>query len=296
MQTPFPPPIPSPSAPKKKWGLWLALGCGLPIGFIIVFIIAIAMMDTTPANKTKTTKTATATTSNLPRYAGKWQGTDGTSLWIRGDGKGDFNAGSTTVSGGGVTIDESAKTLSITSFFGIGKTWKIDQVPKSADSAQMTLDGIVYHRSGATDSTDSSEVGSTEAAALSAVPLSADCDKLARATLSEFDKCVAAHDFTHFYNSCSKAWQDQTTPAELKTAFQSFMSKGIRLDRTLRELKPVYDKPIVNETSFSPEGMLYLSGYYPTKPYRTYFKISYLKEGDTWRPASFHVKIGVPIK
>ncbi len=293
------PAYPPPPAPKKKWGKWLALGCGIPIGVIVVAILAIAMLDTTPASKSKTSKTpvAASTTTNLPSYAGKWRGTDGTTLWIRGDGKGDFNSGNTNVSGGGVTIDETAKTLAITSFFGIGKTWKVDKAPKSANSAQMTLDGIVYTREGASgDGSDSSGVGSTEATALSEPPSAAACDKLAHDALAEFDQGVATHDFTHFYQSTSKAWQDQTSPKDLKSAFQSFMDKGIRLDKPISELKPVYDKPVVQETSLSPDGMLQLSGYYPTKPYRIYFKISYLKENGVWKTASFHVKIGVPIQ
>ncbi|RYX86468.1 hypothetical protein EON83_02010 [bacterium] len=290
MQTPYPPPV----APKKKTAMWLALGCGLPFGLLVLFIIAVALMPSTSSTKVQTGKAAqgTAAPVNIARYAGKWKGTDGISLWIRGDGKGDFDAGSTNVSGGGVTIDEQAKTLSITSFFGIGKTWKIDKAPKSADSAEMTLDGIVYSREGAAgDSEEDTETGNSKAISLSPVPSAAECDSLARATLTDFDNALATRDFKPFYQASAKVWKAQTNPTELKTAFKTFIDKGIRIGRVIREATPTYQKPRVRQTNFSPDGMLELAGSYPTKPYKTSFEISYLKDNGVWRPASFNISI-----
>lgn len=293
MQNPFPSSVAPPAAPKRKTGKWLALGCGLPVGLLVVFFIAGALLSPdTPSSSSGAS--ASASKASLPRYAGKWQGADGTSLWIRADGKGDFDGGSTKVTGGGVTIDEKAKTLAITSFFGIGKTWKISQPPKSADSQQMTLDGMVFRRSGGFNTSSSGDQSTT--ASLADMPSPAACDKMARTTLTEFDRSLATRDFNRFYRYSAKAWQDQTSPAQLQSAFKGFTDKGLRLDRTLRELKPVYDKSRLRETSLSPSGMLELGGLYPSRSYRTYFQISYLKENETWRPASFHLKIGDPIR
>lgn len=311
MQAPYPPPVP---APKKTspW-LWVALGCGLPVGFIVLGIIGLAVLvggNSKTTSKGTTTTTGNGATVNIARYAGKWRGKDGTFIWIRGDGKGDFDAGSTHVTGGGVTVDETAKTLAVTSFFGIGKTWKLDKAPKTEDSATMTLDGIVYNREGAAgdsntsssetssgnDSTSGSSSESSSTGQLSAVPSPAECDKLAQATLTAFDEALGARDFTNFYNDSSSEWRKQTTPEEMKAAFKSFLDKNIRLNKTLQAVEPIYDKPRFEETNFSPEGMLVLRGYYPTKPYKVYFEISYLKDGAEWRPAKFNINIGNPIK
>ena len=138
--------IAPPTPPKKKPKL--LLGCGLSLVALVVLFVIAALLSPDAPTPTKTNKTnaPAAKSGDIARYAGKWQGADGTSLWIRGDGKGDYDGGNTKVSGGGVTIDETAKTLAITSFFGIGKTWKIESAPQNADSPQMKLDGVVYRR------------------------------------------------------------------------------------------------------------------------------------------------------
>lgn len=73
-------------------------------------------------------------------YVGPWQGADGSTITIRGDGSGDYKSGGTSVSGGSVTIDENAKTMKI-AFAGMGPSFTIDKAPSAG---QMTLSGVVY--------------------------------------------------------------------------------------------------------------------------------------------------------
>src|SRR5438105_2598281 len=101
-------------------------------------------------------------------YFGSWNGEDGSTIQIRGDGSGDYTSGGTHVTGGTVEINDADKTLSIT-FIGIGPSLKIDKPPAGN---QMTLGGVVYKKSGSSDtkspptstkSSDTSDVGTPSA-------------------------------------------------------------------------------------------------------------------------------------
>ena len=73
-------------------------------------------------------------------FQGNWVGSDGSTIYMHGDGKAGFKLGNKSVEGGGAEIDESAKTLTI-SLFGISHTWKIEQPPSGNT---MTLSGTRY--------------------------------------------------------------------------------------------------------------------------------------------------------
>lgn len=73
-------------------------------------------------------------------YQGNWTGSDGSTIYMHGDGSAGFKLGGKSVDGGGAEIDESAKTLTI-SLFGISNTWKIDQPPSGN---VMVLSGTRY--------------------------------------------------------------------------------------------------------------------------------------------------------
>ncbi len=75
-------------------------------------------------------------------FQGNWVGTDGSTIYMNGDGKAGFKLGGKTVDGGGAEIDKAANTLTI-SLFGISETWTIDEPPMDGE---MTLSGVVYRR------------------------------------------------------------------------------------------------------------------------------------------------------
>jgi hypothetical protein len=79
-------------------------------------------------------------------FTGDWQGADGTKISIRADGTGNFQSGSSNVTGGQTKINETSRTLEI-GLFGIKKTWRIDQPPRTVGGAmQMKLDGMLFRR------------------------------------------------------------------------------------------------------------------------------------------------------
>jgi hypothetical protein len=164
---------PTATVPRKKSPLKTAAivgGVGL-LGLIGLGALVGDDKDKKGTNSTPGTSVAYAS-PEFQKYLGKWTGSDGTTMWIRGDGKGDFNAGSVKVSGGGVTLDEKAQTLAITSFLNMGKTWKISE---PSDGSTMTLDNIVFRRtdggadSGAVASNDDDAPSSTSEAKTSEV-------------------------------------------------------------------------------------------------------------------------------
>ncbi len=77
------------------------------------------------------------------KYQGNWEGSDGSTIYMSGDGKAGFEVGNKSVDGGGAELDETAKTLTI-SLFGISHTWNIDKEPNN--SGEMTLSGVIYRR------------------------------------------------------------------------------------------------------------------------------------------------------
>jgi hypothetical protein len=324
MQTPeppsspnsIPPSIPQPfesqpasyasqAPPQKSKVLPILLGCGC--GFPILSLILLAVIGSIWGGKTgnvSNTSTNTATPASTPgapenasleKYLGKWQGSDGTSIWIRADGKGDYDGGNTKVSGGGVTVDENAKTLAITSFLGIGKTFKIDAPPQTKNGqAEMKLNGAVYRRiEGFTVVPDAESTPAAPSKDFDAtkVPSGEEQRRLAEETIDKFDDALDERDFTKFHKYCSRLWQKQVTPRDLKAAFHGFLDKKVRVAEALNH-DPVFSPaPKIDEN-----GRLVLQGFYPTEPYKIYFQFSYVAENNAWKLSAIHIKTGDPIQ
>lgn len=81
-----------------------------------------------------------------PEYVGTWIAADDSTLTIRADGGCDYKSGNgnTTVTGGNFELAEDGKSFK-TGFVGIGPSFKIDKAPSNGE---MTLDGIIFKRSG----------------------------------------------------------------------------------------------------------------------------------------------------
>ncbi len=229
-------------------------------------------------------------------YFGTWTGSDGSTLAIRGDGKGDYKSGGTTVDGGTVEIDDAKKELSI-AFFGIGPTLKIDS-PPSGD--QMTLGGIIYKKNGgSTTATDTkktvadkptkdapspkSENKSYEKADASRgeIPEGDELQEITQKTLVEFNDAVQADDFTDFFQTVSKLWQRQSSPAKLKSTFQPFIDKKVDIGEVRTMGAEFTSRPRVDDSKGFKE--LILEGQYETLPTPTKFELKYTPEGKNWK-------------
>ena len=105
-------------------------------------------------------------------------------------------------------------------------------------------------------------------------------------SLLDFNKSVQAADFTILYDSLSKIWQDQTTPAKLKSLFQSFIDKEVDIS-PIKKVEPVFNKP----AEIDSDEVLIVRGYYPTKPKRVIFQLKYYSENSDWKLVGIKIDI-----
>ena len=217
------------------------------------------------------------------QYVGSWTGSDGTTMTIRSDGSADYKSGSSSVSGGGVTIDEAAKTLKIT-FASLGPTFKIDKAP---DGNQMTLDGVVFKKGGSSDSKSDlkSDISTPE------IPNNDRLQTLVKTTFMDFSDAVQAGDFTDFHKTVAKVWQEDSSADEMKTAFKSFVDnkESYNFKKAVASLDATFSpSPAIEKVSDL--NALVLKGYYPTKGQRANFDLKYTKEDGNWKLIGVNIK------
>jgi hypothetical protein len=135
-----------------------------------------------------------------------------------------------------------------------------------------------------------------------APPAPAAAAVLASDALLAFNQAVHQKSFLDLFDLCALRWQDQLArpdqPAvmpgkrrepltaqerelgagRLQHAFEGFVEQQIDIGG-IAGIQPIFDRaPWVNT-----EGLLVLSGYYPTKPYRVVFSLRYCFELPEWR-------------
>ncbi len=118
------------------------------------------------------------------------------------------------------------------------------------------------------------------------VPPEMELRKLVKENLLHFNEAIASKSFDAFYDSVSLAWQTgkftqgegQLTKGQLQRAFQPFIDKQIDLSG-IQKVEPVWDAPVTVGT----DGLLGLSGYYPTDPYRIHFTLKFVYELPAWK-------------
>jgi hypothetical protein len=117
------------------------------------------------------------------------------------------------------------------------------------------------------------------------VPPDDELQSLVKTTLLDFNRAVQAKDFKPFHDKIAVLWQRQITPEQLRQTFQVFIDKQIDLS-SIEPLTAVLDEPPrINE-----QGWLVVSGYYPTKPKRVFFKLKYAYEHPSWKLAGINVE------
>lgn len=133
---------------------------------------------------------------------------------------------------------------------------------------------------------------------------------LAAGSLLAFNDAVQRKDFLPLFDEASLHWQDQLvtregpaaipgtmkralTPTErqlgasrLQHAFQSFIDQGIDIGG-IKGIEPVFDRPAWVNT----DGLLILSGHYPTQPYRVLFSLKFYYETPVWRLFGLDVSV-----
>ena len=213
------------------------------------------------------------------KYVGFWTGTDGTTITIRADGSADYKSGNSSISGGGVVIDESAKTMKIT-FASLGPTFKIDKEP---DNDQMTLDGIVFKRSdGSTNSPDNAKAE---------IPSDDKLQSLVKATFLDFGDSVQAGDFSDFHKKVAKVWRDSSSTEELDKAFKVFIDhkENYNFKKAVSPLEATFSPAPAIEKVAGLDALV-VTGYYPTKPEKTNFVLKYAMDDGVWKLISIDIK------
>jgi len=110
------------------------------------------------------------------------------------------------------------------------------------------------------------------------MPPEAEIRRLVRENLMHFNDAVATRSFDAFYDSVSAKWQDQLTKGQLQRAFQPFVDKKIDIS-SVATIEPAFESP----PAVNSEGLLLVSGHYPTKPYRIVFTMRFFYELPEWK-------------
>jgi Ca2+-binding EF-hand superfamily protein len=118
------------------------------------------------------------------------------------------------------------------------------------------------------------------------VPSQTEAKELTDKTLLSFNSAVQSADFTAFYKSTAKIWQEQTTPDKLKAAFKSFIDKKFDIGSVVKNVKPSFEPA----PEIDSDGFLVVQGSYPIKPDKLSFALKFLDEEGTWKLASIDVK------
>lgn len=229
----------------------------IAIGILIVFGLACGASEPAP-----------------PEYVGFWTGDDGATITIRADGGADYKSGGSSVNGGSVTIDETAKSLKIT-LASLGPTYTIDKAPSGG---QMTLNGVIFRKAGGSGSDTKSSTEKPE------IPTNDKLQTLVKTTFLDFSDAVQDEDFTDFHNKVAKVWRDSSTPDELITAFKVFIDNKVdyNFKKAVSPLDATFDPaPAIEQV----KGLdaLVVKGSYPTKPKKAGFELKYVMEDGSWK-------------
>ncbi|WP_333458724.1 hypothetical protein [Microcoleus sp. Pol10D4] len=122
------------------------------------------------------------------------------------------------------------------------------------------------------------------------VPSTAELTKLTKESLLSWNEAIQAKDFTQFYSTISKVWQQQTTAEKLTAASKPITDEnenGTNIEPFVNAREPVFTAAPAIDSN----GVLVLQGYYPTPPTRTSFTLKYLREADAWKLLGINVML-----
>jgi len=109
-------------------------------------------------------------------------------------------------------------------------------------------------------------------------PPEAELVRLVDETMREFALSVNEKSMARLYEYISDLWRQQTSVEDLNGVFDAFYGAGIDLT-VLSKFSPIF----ATAPSVNPQGVLEVSGHYPTKPNQVYFEQKYVYEGLGWK-------------
>ncbi len=110
------------------------------------------------------------------------------------------------------------------------------------------------------------------------VPPEEECARMAKSAISDLGQAIRERDFTAFLQHAAAPWRDGRPDEELHAAVSSLCDADLDLQALARR-DPVWDAP----ATMGPDGTLPLQGHYPTMPYVTRFRLTFIFEQAEWK-------------
>jgi len=101
---------------------------------------------------------------------------------------------------------------------------------------------------------------------------------MARDAIVMLGEAVNGDDWSGFLAGISPMWRSQVTEDDLRSAFSQFKEQGIDLTR-VRDVTPSFDGP----AELDENGLMTLTGTFPTDPYQVHFELTFHVDDGTWR-------------
>lgn len=102
--------------------------------------------------------------------------------------------------------------------------------------------------------------------------------QLVAETIRSFNDAIQQKSFADFYESVSAKWRSTLTERQLANAFQPFVDQGVNMGGALA-MEPILDPP----PQITTDGLLLVTGHYPSKPYQVVFALKYIYELPNWK-------------
>ena len=105
-------------------------------------------------------------------------------------------------------------------------------------------------------------------------------------TMLQFSDAIQQKSFEDFYEITARAWQRQLTLGMLTRTFQGFIDRRTNL-AAIQGLEATLNHP----PRIDSEGLLLVSGSYPSQPYRVAFALKFYYEMPNWRVFGMDVSL-----
>jgi hypothetical protein len=110
---------------------------------------------------------------------------------------------------------------------------------------------------------------------------------MVRGSLLAFNDAVQEKNFAGFHkHELATVFREQTPLDKFTNVFQSFLEKGYDISN-ISKSEAVFDEPARVDSN----GVLAVSGSYPTKPNKVSFKLKYLQEKSAWKLVGINVQV-----
>lgn len=115
-----------------------------------------------------------------------------------------------------------------------------------------------------------------------AVPSRADADVLVSEILKSFNESLVSGDFSHFWaNKIAERWRSKAKPGDFTKGFKEFLDKDVEISR-IEGRSPEYSPCPFIDTKYDTD-VLFLSGFYDTRPLPVRFSLEFIQEAQEWR-------------